>query len=117
MDVTFFENQSYYQKTHIQGENLQECNFWLDTSILLETKSNTIIEPNTSIPLNTFISPETEPNTISPETESKTITEIVLHNNPNPVTVLPNNPDPVTQVHIQPAIDNELHVYSRRKRP
>ena len=106
MDVTFFENQSYYQKTHIQGENLQECNFWLDTSILPKTKSNAIIEPKNSIPLNTFIAPETEPNTISPETESNTITE----------TILPNNPDPVTQVHTQPEIDNELRVYSRRER-
>ena len=32
MDVTFFENQSYYPKSQIQGENstIQECNFWLD---------------------------------------------------------------------------------------
>ena len=107
MDVIFFENQSYYQKTHFQGENLQEYNFWLNTSILIEAKLNTIIKPNTSIPLNTFISPKIEPNTISTKTESNTITEIVL----------PNNPDPITLVHTQPASDNELCVYSRRKRP
>ncbi|KAK0593418.1 hypothetical protein LWI29_036352 [Acer saccharum] len=36
MDVTFFENQSYYPKTSIQGENsaIQECSFWLDTTLL-----------------------------------------------------------------------------------
>lgn len=44
LDVTFFENQSLYPKTSLQGENLNEGNFWklslpspvifLDTPIL-----------------------------------------------------------------------------------
>ena len=32
MNVTFFENQPYYLKHPIQGENPQEeCNIWLET--------------------------------------------------------------------------------------
>ena len=51
MDVTFFENQFYYSKTNIQGENrIQECQFWETKNMIeLQTLESVIVHNSNPI--------------------------------------------------------------------
>ena len=52
MNVTFFENQSFYPKTHIQGQSsiiLEECQFWQDEDITTMPTLPTLSTPTITI--------------------------------------------------------------------
>ena len=74
MDMTFFENQSYYSKTDIQGENrIQEYQFWeIETMTEPRTLESVIVHNSNlislapSLPLQTTKFVYTEP-TSSPK--------------------------------------------------
>ncbi|PON59195.1 hypothetical protein PanWU01x14_161220 [Parasponia andersonii] len=94
MDVTFFENQLYYLKDHIQGENSQkECNIWLET-------------PQLSSEITT---------THSPENPTAEVTATSLLTNTTPIT-LPDSEFFGHTEHTNNAQNNKLRVYTRRKR-
>ena len=113
MDVTFFENQSYYKKTNIWGEkSLIECSFWLpDPTILPEnTKSATNLLENTQL-ATIFESAIREPKSTQPATIFKSaIPEPAITKDRIPIT-----PDH-TLIHSQLAINTKLRVCSKRKR-
>ena len=72
MDITFFENQSYYSKTDIHGENrTQEHLFWeIETMIESQTHKSVIvhnlnpISPTPSLLLQTTKFVNTESSTL-----------------------------------------------------
>lgn len=93
MDVTFFENQSYYPKSAIQGENSREYQIW---DLLQDTQAN-LNPPNSPyshVPTNVTM-PETAQIThgSTPEIEP------IISSNPSQLGI--NNP--------------ELRVYRRRR--
>lgn len=57
MDVNFFENQPYYPKPHILGENTQESGFWLSNNTIEPTfkSMSEILPAETNLPI---LSPE-----------------------------------------------------------
>ena len=93
MDVTFFENQSYYSKTKIQEKNrIQEYQFW---------ETETMTEPQT---LEFVIAHNSNP--ISPASSlSLQTTEFV--------DIEPSTPHPNQS---QAVNSNEFIVYSREKK-
>ncbi|PON91730.1 hypothetical protein TorRG33x02_125610 [Trema orientale] len=109
IDVTFFENQPYYPKTHIQGEkyNIKEYDFWTnrDSQFFLNRPQPTPSYPHLpqSTPSNPHLPQSTPSNSLQPEsaipTSLQTKPAIPSH---NAKSTLPTN--------------YELRVYSRRKK-
>lgn len=99
MDVTFLENQPYFQKNSLQGENLEEENFWDITTIPL---------PKTIDPCDTITTPITGPTL---ENENESLTPITGPTNMedirDPSPILPNMHEPSTGGDIPPNVSTE----------
>ena len=94
MDVTFFENQSYFPKSDIQGENSREYQIW---DILQDTQAASFSpSPNSA----------TVP-AIVPVIETEYVTETVPVPTPKTEPMVSNPP----QLDTNP----ELRVYRRRR--
>ena len=67
MDVTFFENQSYFSKFETQGESLREYQIW---DLLQETQA---IFPSTARKDSTQPPPLEDPNSATDSVSTKTV--------------------------------------------
>ena len=104
MDVTFFEQQPYYSKPAIQGENItKEYQLWDNTSSEIPTisttlDSSTFHQSPRPLTINCDSLPHIEPSTPLPN-------DLI-----EPSTPFPSTPQ------ITPAKNNEIRVYSRRNK-
>ena len=123
MDVTFFENQPFYPKTKIQGERIDEFQFWKmeDTATLEKEQhsANQNYEPNlfpTNIP---ETAPETDSTNIpapktaptAPETAPKT-----APTEPETTTSAPQTAASEPTNHPPAQVVKPLLTYSKRKK-
>ena len=119
MDVTFFEHQSFFPKSGIQGEHSHEYQFWetLQNHQAVFPQSNVMAHEHQSaqpLPSLPFfpVQPEINPeNTSNPSFSTLNPTSPSSSENPN---TLPNSPPLQTQAQLDIG-NKELCVYSRRK--
>ena len=117
MDVTFFEEQSYYPKFAVQGENHnQELQNWDFVSLIDPQPSspNNTLAPKTTLPPVSLIDPHSSSsdNTITSKTPHPSVTHTPNHsaNSHEPKTPHPTFSNPI---HIP---NTEIRVYSRKKK-
>lgn len=117
MDVTFFEHQSYYHKTDMQGENMRAYQFW-ETLNFDETldQGYTI-----QLPLpNSQTSVSQQPKAVNPISIQHPVAELPQTEQSEPESHLPTTPpQTLVQDHSKTpqTANHELRVYTRKRRP